>query len=168
MAPTIPRTVSEAIAGFSGVAFSPPAIVMCFFFSLLIFSFEKVVFINHAEKPKARHGVFHMFHFLLLFVFPFQIYHSPIHKQAESKSVIIKLGCWHYDVITVMSPICIRVLRIISIVLKYLFAVKSAHCLCLFFASSVELNEIGFKFVRKCINYIETKGEGWFQLSVVL
>lgn len=29
-----------------------------------------------------------------------------------------------------------------------------------FFTSTVELNEIGFKFVRKCINYIETKGKG--------
>lgn len=28
-----------------------------------------------------------------------------------------------------------------------------------FFVSTVELNETGFKFVRKCINYIETKGK---------
>lgn len=27
------------------------------------------------------------------------------------------------------------------------------------FTSAVELNEVGFKFVRKCINYIETKGD---------
>jgi len=25
---------------------------------------------------------------------------------------------------------------------------------------TVELNEVGFKFVRKCINAVETKGEG--------
>lgn len=29
----------------------------------------------------------------------------------------------------------------------------------IFLASAVELNETGFKFVRKCINYIETKGK---------
>lgn len=37
----------------------------------------------------------------------------------------------------------------------------SIHLFVIFFflAFTVELNEIGFKFVRKCINYIETNGK---------
>lgn len=76
------------------------------------------------------------FTFFFPFFFSFQIYHSPIHKQAESKSLTIT---------PVTENICIQSFAF------YLPVVFSPP--------TVELNETGFKFVRKCINYIETKGK---------
>lgn len=79
----------------------------------------------YAEISVASHGIYRVFHSLLSsfshFFFSFQIYHSPIHKQAESKSVIIPPHIWSYHIMTcgqihtVMShvthqvPECIRV-----------------------------------------------------------
>lgn len=54
----------------------------------LVFIFSNDAFINHAG---GRSDVFHIFSFYIFFpfFFSFQIYHSPIHKQAESKSLTI-------------------------------------------------------------------------------
>lgn len=128
----------------------------------------------YAEISVASHGIYRVFHSLLSsflhFFFSFQIYHSPIHKQAESKSVIIPPHILSYHVMTcgqihtVMSHVthqvteCIRVHVFTKCYIK-MFLVKPG-VFCFFFTSTVELNEIGFKFVRKCINYIETNGKG--------
>lgn len=107
--------------------------------------------------------VFFKFLFAFLF-FSFQIYHSPIHKQAESKSVIISPHILSFHVmirLTLKHTVSLNasvfhrniILKCLSLNLVLLFV-------CLFFSSTVELNEIGFKFVRKCINYIETNGKG--------
>ena len=105
-------------------AFSPPR--------TLVFIFSNDAFINHAE---GQSDLFHTFSFYIFpfFFFSFQIYHSPIHKQAESKSLTI-------------THICIQ---------SFAFYLPVVF----FPPLTVELNETGFKFLRKCINYIETKGE---------
>lgn len=56
----------------------------------------------------------------------------------------------------VTDCICIHALTIGSIVYNLLLMLLFSG----FFTYIVELNEVGFKFVRKCINYIETKGKG--------
>ena len=52
--------------------------------------FSNDVFINHTEGQSDLY-IF-SFYILVFFFFSFQIYHSPIHKQAESKSLIITLA----------------------------------------------------------------------------
>lgn len=96
---------------------------------------------------------------ILHFPFAFQIYHSPIHKQAESK-------CLHHCPHTTshLHFVC-------QLICCCLFALRPAnfsiHLFVFFFTFTVELNEIGFKFVRKCINYIETNGKkDWLETSV--
>lgn len=104
--------------------------------------------------PGEHFILFHILHF----PFAFQIYHSPIHKQAESKSLHQFL------------PLQISTSQNAS---ELMFLSVSYLSLCLFvsdllilpsffflFTFTVELNEVGFKFVRKCINYIETNGKG--------
>lgn len=106
---------------------------------------------------RERHPVEHFVLFdILHFPFAFQIYHSPIHKQAESKSVH---HCSHRKHLQfVCQDFC-------YCVCLYLLILPSIHLY--FFAFTVELNEIGFKFVRKCINYIETNGKKtWLETSV--
>lgn len=80
-------------------------------------------------------GVSMFFTWIFFSFFTFQIYHSPIHKQAESKSLVIapSIPSWLF------------------LNVSFFF-----H---LFSFSAVDLNEVGFKFVQKCINCIETKGK---------
>lgn len=87
----------------------------------------------------------------------FQIYHSPIHKQAESM--------YHYQCsFFVFFCSIIQWIKMYSShwtsLHTHLYVVpllvKSIKC---YLPSTVELNEVGFKFVRKCVNFVETKGK---------
>lgn len=98
-------------------------------------------FLHYSCRPLSITSCDHPLGWVMLFTWilfslsKFQIYHSPIHKQAESKSLVIPPS-----------------------ILSLLFL--NVTSLSIFFSSSaVELNEVGFKFVQKCINCIETKGK---------
>ena len=46
------------------------------------------------------------------------------------------------------------------VVLQTLHSDPTSDPIFIFPTVTVELNEVGFKFVRKCVNFVETKGKG--------
>lgn len=97
--------------------------------------------------------LFHILHF----PFAFQIYHSPIHKQAESKSLHQFLPL---QISTSQNASEFIFLSVIYRCVCFCQTCLFCHLSFFWFTFTVELNEIGFKFGRKCINYIETNGKG--------
>lgn len=116
----------------------------------------------HGELSMASHGWEHVFHSLHLhfrsiipqFTSKLKVSPSIIVHQI-SNSDVCGMSRWKMLLNTsVFIFLLIRVLCYAGCVLLNLLLCSVS------FALTVELNETGFKFVRKCINYIETNGKG--------